>query len=134
MNSILGIAERTGTASVMIMALVVVAAVQCPARAGTDEPATSKSARETARASGDGIWKAIVPPGRMASEFEAYDPIGLAAGAMIKADCSINWRDPDTGRLYCFASGTSLNHFLAWPRANIRRATEAWQRGNVPVN
>jgi hypothetical protein len=50
-----------------------------------------------------GIWKAVVPHS-IKAELDNYDPIGLVAGALIKTDCAYNWRDPDDGKLYCFAS------------------------------
>lgn len=78
-----------------------------------------------------GIWKSAVPPVGMKGEFANHDPIGLAAGARIKVDCSLNWTDPDTGKLYCFNSPTSFNSFLEWPKANIRRATRAFE--NLPT-
>jgi hypothetical protein len=73
-----------------------------------------------------GIWKAAVPPTPMKGEFDSLDPLGLAAGASIKADCSLNWVNPDDGRLYCFSSGTSLEYFLDKPRLNIERAKSGW--------
>jgi hypothetical protein len=75
----------------------------------------------------EGIWKAAVPPKAMKGEFNNLDPLGVAAGARIAADCSLNWIDPDDGRLYCFASGTSLEFFLDQPQVNIQRARAAWQ-------
>jgi len=75
-----------------------------------------------------GIWKAAVPPKQMTGEFDGFDPIGIAAGARIKADCSLNWIDPDRGARYCFASGTSLEYFLDRPQTNIRRAREGWRK------
>jgi hypothetical protein len=76
-----------------------------------------------------GIWKAVVPPnGAMHGEFDSNDPIGLTAGVRIKADCSINWVDPDAGQLYCFSSATSLVVFLDAPRAYLERARVQWQR------
>jgi len=75
-----------------------------------------------------GIWKAVVPPAAMHGEFDNDDPIGLTAGVRIKADCSINWIDPDTGKLYCFSSATSLVVFLEAPRAHLERARAQWQR------
>ena len=75
-----------------------------------------------------GIWKATVPPVHMKAEFGAHDPIGLASGALIKADCSLNWIDPDTHKLYCFASATSQSYFQDWPKRNIERAGRAWEQ------
>jgi hypothetical protein len=82
-----------------------------------------------------GIWKAVMPPsGSMHGEFDSNDPLGLAAGAKIPADCSINWVDPDFGKLYCFSSATSLVYFLDSPRAFLARAQKNWAasgRGNA---
>jgi hypothetical protein len=74
-----------------------------------------------------GIWKSYVPHD-VKGELDSYDPIGLIAGALIKTDCSINWRDPDTGKLYCFASGTSLVYFENWPHTYISRARETLEK------
>src|SRR5277367_5039961 len=79
---------------------------------------------------GEGIWKAVVPPSPMKSEFDGFDPIGIAAGARIKADCSLNWINPDDGTRYCFSSGTSLEFFLDKPHASIARARAAWRKLN----
>jgi hypothetical protein len=73
-----------------------------------------------------GIWKAVVPPATMHGEFANHDPLGLAAGVAIAADCSINWVDPDAGKLYCFSSATSLVVFLDAPRAYLNRARAQW--------
>ena len=75
-----------------------------------------------------GIWKAAVPPKPMRGEFGSLDPLGVAAGARIKADCSLNWVDPDDGKLYCFASGTSLEFFLERPQAHLERARAGWRK------
>jgi hypothetical protein len=77
-----------------------------------------------------GIWKAAVPPTQMKGEFDNFDPIGIASGARIKADCSINWIDPDDGARYCFSSGTSLEFFLDNPQASIARARAGWLKLN----
>ena len=79
-----------------------------------------------------GIWKAAVPAKPMKGEFDDFDPLGIAAGAMIKADCSLNWIDPDDGKLYCFSSGTSLEYFLDKPQANLRRARAGWRKLAAP--
>jgi hypothetical protein len=86
----------------------------------------------TAAARGDGIWKAVVPPTAMKSEFDGFDPIGIAAGARIATDCSLNWVNPDDGARYCFSSGTSLEFFLDEPHASIARARAAWRKLNGP--
>jgi hypothetical protein len=76
-----------------------------------------------------GIWKAATPPeGSMHGEFGNNDPVGLAAGAKIPADCSLNWVDPDFKKLYCFSSATSLVYFLDSPRAFLARAEANWRK------
>jgi hypothetical protein len=75
-----------------------------------------------------GIWKAAVPAKPMVGEFDNLDPLGVAAGARIKADCSLNWVDPDDGKRYCFSSGTSLEFFLDQPQANLARARRSWRQ------
>jgi hypothetical protein len=74
----------------------------------------------------EGIWKAVVPKTAMRSEFDGFDPIGIAAGVRIKADCSLNWVNPDDGTRYCFSSGTSLEFFLENPHTRIARARAEW--------
>jgi hypothetical protein len=91
------------------------------------QAASAPSASSPAARSG-GIWKAAVPPTPMRGEFDSLDPLGVAAGARIKADCSLNWIDPDDAKRYCFASGTSLEIFLDQPHANLERARAVWRR------
>lgn len=80
-----------------------------------------------------GIWKGATPlPGSTHGEFDSNDPIGLIAGVKVKADCSINWIDPDTGKRYCFSSGTSLVSFLEAPHSYLANASAAWGRLNAP--
>lgn len=105
--------------------LVVAAAVGLP---GALTSIARADGGDDAAAEG-GIWKAVVPPeGTMHGEFDNNDPVGLSAGVRIKADCSINWVDPDAGQLYCFSSATSLVVFLDAPRAYLERARAQWQR------
>ena len=78
------------------------------------------------QASEAGIWKWVVPPVKMKGAFDDNDPIGVIAGKKIPADCSINWTDPDTHRLFCFSSATSLVYFLNAPKGNTARAEKAW--------
>jgi hypothetical protein len=82
-----------------------------------------------------GIWKAAIPPqGSMHGEFDNNDPIGVMAGVRIWADCSINWTDPDSHRLYCFSSATSLVFFLEAPQDYLRRARKQWPQLNRSVS
>ena len=83
--------------------------------------------RDRKNATDLGIWKSYAPRG-FKGEFNNYDPIGLMSGALIRADCSINWVDPDTRKIYCFASGTSFNYFQDWPKTYARRASEAFEK------
>jgi hypothetical protein len=69
----------------------------------------------------------------MKAEFEGHDPLGLAAGAKIKADCSLNWVDPDTHKLYCFSSATSQSIFQDWPKTNIERARKSGRHCRHPA-
>lgn len=104
--------------------VLLVVTSMCASFAVADVPAEVRTA--PARHPGQGIWKAAVPPVNMKAEFEGHDPLGLAAGTKIKADCSLNWVDPDTRRLYCFNSATSQSVFQDWPKRNIERASRAW--------
>ncbi len=97
--------------------------------AAADTPATESPAQVGAlQAHVGGIWKAAVPGRAMEAEFDRYDAYGLAIGARIQADCSLNWIDPDDGRRYCFASGTSLVYFLERPKTYLAQARGYWQR------
>jgi hypothetical protein len=90
---------------------------------------TALAAVCTATTAAEGIWKAVVPrPGTMKGEFDNNDPIGLYAGVKIKADCSLNWTNPDDHKLYCFSSATSLVFFLDAPAHYLESARETWHK------
>ncbi|HEX5462176.1 MAG TPA: hypothetical protein VFX20_19580 [Steroidobacteraceae bacterium] len=74
-----------------------------------------------------GIWKSAVPAVKMKGMFQNHDPIGLVAGKLIPADCSLNWTDPDTHGLYCFSSATSLVYFLDSPQTYLAQAEKNWR-------
>jgi len=82
-----------------------------------------------------GIWKSYAPEG-LQGELNNYDPIGLISGALIRTDCSINYTDPDDGKVYCFNSATSLTYFEHWPKTYARRAAAALKKlkAGVPTN
>jgi len=102
----------------------------CGASPPTDDGVAAAAAKHYAATSDPnraGIWKAATPPaGSMHGEFAGDDPFGLAVGAKIPADCSINWVDPDTSKLYCFSSATSLVYFLEAPHTFLARARKNW--------
>lgn len=93
-----------------------------PRHSSADSAAAAK-----ALAGHQGIWKWAVPPVRMNGMFSDHDPIGLVAGKLIPADCSFNWTDPDTHRLYCFTSATSLVYFLDSPQTYLAEAERNWR-------
>ena len=59
--------------------------------------------------------------------FDDHDPIGLVAGQLISADCAFNWTDPDTHKLYCFTTATSLVYFLRSPQTYLAKAEQNWR-------
>ena len=122
------------------MALMAICAARTPALSA-DPPAAAPDSADDFRAAAirrgagatdadhAGIWKAAVPSqGAMHREFDGNDPVGVAAGVKVKADCSINWVSPDSGRRYCFSSATSLVLFLETPASYLTRATASWER------
>jgi hypothetical protein len=75
-----------------------------------------------------GMWDIGRPhPLQGKGVFGDHDPIGVAAGKLIPTDCSVNWIDPDTHKIFCFGSQASLVYFLAAPKANEARAEKAWR-------
>lgn len=63
----------------------------------------------------DGVWKFAPAPQQIRGEFNNEDPVGLAAGAHLKTDCSINWT-ADNGKVYCFTTNTSMQFFEESPQ------------------
>lgn len=90
-------------------------------------PNADSAAAMKALAEHKGIWKVVVPPVKMNGAFDDHDPIGLIAGKLIPADCSINWTDPDTHKLYCFTSATSLVYFLNSSQNLLAEAEKSWR-------
>jgi len=57
-------------------------------------------------------------------EFDDSCAMGLSEGQTIHTDCSVNWIDPDDGKVYCFSTEKSKNAFLKDPKGNIAKAKE----------
>jgi hypothetical protein len=75
-----------------------------------------------------GMWDIGRPhPLKGKGVFGDHDPIGIAAGKLIPTDCSVNWIDPDTHKVFCFGSQASLVYFLAAPKSNEARAEKRWR-------
>src|ERR1700733_9538861 len=110
-------------------AVVACALAAPPQAAGGDGFRSALAQHDVAATDPDhaGIWKAAVPPpGSTSGEFAGNDPLGLAAGVRIAADCSINWVDPDSHKRYCFASATSLVVFRDSPHGDLAGARANW--------
>lgn len=107
--------------------LAMSAYAQAATPAATPIHPNADSAAATAMAEHKGIWKWVVPPVKMHGAFDDHDPIGLVAGKLIPADCAFNWTDPDTHKLYCFTSATSLVYFLNSPQTYLPEAEKSWQ-------
>jgi YHS domain-containing protein len=43
-------------------------------------------------------------------------------------DCSVNWKDPETGKTYCFSNEQTKMLFLQDPEENIQKAEDAFAR------
>jgi YHS domain-containing protein len=67
-----------------------------------------------------GAWKFAPVPSGIHAEFNAEDPVALAAGAHIKADCSINFAL--NGKTYCFTTRMSLDFFEQSPQSYLSAA------------
>lgn len=71
--------------------------------------------------------EAYVPHG-LRGEFHIYDSDRAHCWRTHPYDCSINWTDPDDGRVYCFNSATSLVYFENWPKTYSHKAADALER------
>lgn len=123
-----GEAERRLTVALLcgctLLAMAAYAQAATPASA---DAARTPVAATKAQTGQEGIWKWVVPPVKMKGAYDDHDPIGLVAGKLIPADCAFNWTDPDTHKLYCFTSATSLVYFLDSPQTYIAEADKSWR-------
>jgi YHS domain-containing protein len=67
-----------------------------------------------------GTWKFAPAPSGIHAEFNAEDPVALAAGTHIKTDCSINLAL--NGKTYCFTTRMSLDFFEQSPQNYLSAA------------
>jgi YHS domain-containing protein len=65
----------------------------------------------------------------LAEEFENICAWALAdRGIERRTDCSVSWKDPATGKTYCFSNEQTRMLFLQDPEENIPKAEEAYTK------
>jgi hypothetical protein len=71
----------------------------------------------------------LMPNRAWAEEFEGLCAWALAdRGVERKTGCSVIWKDPATGRIYCFSNEQTKLLFLQDPEDGISRAEDAFAR------
>jgi YHS domain-containing protein len=71
----------------------------------------------------------LLPTQALADEFETTCAYGLAErGVQVKTNCSISWKNPATGKVYCFSSEQTKQLFLQDPEENIRKAEDIFAK------
>jgi YHS domain-containing protein len=69
----------------------------------------------------------LFPTHVRAEEFEGTCAWALAErGVEKKTDCSVSWKDPESGKTYCFSNEQTKMLFLQDPEENIGRAEDAF--------
>ena len=72
---------------------------------------------------------ALLPTLAVAGEFENICAWALAdRGVERKTECSVSWKDPATGKIYCFSNEQTKMLFLQDPEENISRAEDAFAK------
>jgi hypothetical protein len=61
-------------------------------------------------------------------EFDSLCATGLAMGQKIKTDCSVNWTNPQDGKVYCFSNDAAKSIFLQDATVNLRKAHREFGR------
>ena len=69
------------------------------------------------------LMMSLISATALAGEYKDHCAAGLAIyGVLVETDCSINWTDQRTGKVYCFSSENSKEEFLENAKANIPKA------------
>jgi hypothetical protein len=69
------------------------------------------------------VLMSLIPVAGIAGEYGDHCASGLAIYEMlVQTDCSVNWADQRTGKVYCFSSDNSMGEFLEDVDANIAKA------------
>jgi YHS domain-containing protein len=72
---------------------------------------------------------ALLPSLGEAEEFENTCAYALAErGVEVKTNCSVSWKNPATGKTYCFSTEQTKQLFLQDPEENIRKAEDIFAK------
>jgi YHS domain-containing protein len=71
----------------------------------------------------------LLPTLVLAGEFENTCAWALAERGVEKiTNCTVNWKDPETGKTYCFSNEQTKQLFLQDPEENIRKAEDTFAK------
>jgi YHS domain-containing protein len=71
----------------------------------------------------------LLPTLALAEEFDNICAWALAdRGVERRTDCSVNWKDPETGKTYCFSNEQTKMLFVQDPEENIPKAEDAFAK------
>lgn len=80
------------------------------------------------------IWKfALVAPALAvaaignADEFNGFDAMSLSQGKRVETDCSIKWKNPENGKIYCFANARNQFMFKQNTKTFVPRAQKVFE-------
>ena len=77
------------------------------------------------------LLMALFPLTGAAGEYDDNCATGLAIyDVLVETDCSVNWTDETTGKVYCFSSEGTRDQFLEDAQANIRKAEQRFAELN----
>ena len=61
-----------------------------------------------------------------AEEFDGHGAMSLAQGKRVETDCSINWKNPKDGKVYCFANARNQFMFKQNAKTFVPRAQQTF--------
>lgn len=62
-----------------------------------------------------------------AEEYDQLDAMSLAQGKRVETDCSINWKNPKDGKVYCFANARNQFMFKQNLKTFVPRAQRTFE-------
>jgi len=69
------------------------------------------------------LLMSLVTVTAFAGEYKDHCAAGLAIyDVLVETDCSVNWTDQRTGKVYCFSNESTMEEFLEEVDANIAKA------------